>query len=132
VAKRTRKAASRGAPKKAAGKAAPKPAKKKSGTRPARAPRAPRVTRRGLRAYAPPEPRLDGLGADSGGQSGDIEGLRRSAGADSQSVLELLEEGQSFEAGIISGVENAGNADEGEVTTREVPEDDVPLEYLDQ
>jgi DNA primase len=88
--------------------------------------------RRGTRSYSLPEPEISGLGADTGGQSGDIEGLRQLATADSQSVRELLEEGQSFEAGVISGVENAPNADESEVTTREVPEDDVPREYLDQ
>jgi hypothetical protein len=88
--------------------------------------------RRAPRSFSAPQPRFGGLGAESGGQSGDTEGLQGLAGADSQSVLELLEEGQSFEAGIVSGVEGARNADEGEVTTREVPEDDVPLEYLDQ
>jgi hypothetical protein len=73
-----------------------------------------------------------GLGQDAAGQSGDTEGLSRAASAASESVEELLEEGQAFEAGIISGVENAPDADEAEVTTREVPEDDVPKEYLDQ
>jgi hypothetical protein len=73
-----------------------------------------------------------GLGSESGGQSGDTEGLSRSEEADSESVEELVEEGQAFEAGIVSGVENAPDADEAEVTTREVPEDDVPLEYLDE
>ncbi|MGH9440885.1 MAG: hypothetical protein ACRD16_01275 [Thermoanaerobaculia bacterium] len=73
-----------------------------------------------------------GLGPESGGQAGDTEGLSRSEIADSESVEELIEEGQAFEAGIISGVENAPDADEGEVTTREVPEDDVPREYLDE
>ena len=48
-----------------------------------------------------------------------------------ESVEELVEEGQAFEAGVVSGVEDAPDADEGEVTTREVPEDDVPEEYLD-
>jgi hypothetical protein len=48
-----------------------------------------------------------------------------------ESVEELLEEGQSFEAGIISGVEDAPDADQGGVRTRQVPEDDVPQEYLD-
>ena len=32
----------------------------------------------------------------------------------------------------MSGVENARNADEGGVRTRQVPEDDVPQEYLDE
>ncbi len=69
---------------------------------------------------------------DSGGQSGDLQGLSNSERADSESVDELLEEGNAFEAGIVSGVEDADNADEKEVHTREVPEDDVPGEYLDE
>jgi len=48
---------------------------------------------------------------------------------DSERAEELLEEGQAFEAGIISGVEDAPDADESEVTTHEVPQDDVPGEY---
>lgn len=75
---------------------------------------------------------LRGLGADAGGQSGDTAGLSRSELADSESVEELVEEGQAFEAGIVEGVENAPNADRGGVRTREVPEDDVPQEYLDE
>jgi len=70
--------------------------------------------------------------ADAGGQSGDTQGLSDVAEADSESVTELLEEGQSFEAGIISGVENAPDPDVAEVTTREFREDDVPEEYLDR
>ena len=73
-----------------------------------------------------------GLGLESGGQSGDTEGLSRAEIAASESVEELLEEGQAFEAGIISGVENAPDADEGGVRTRQVPEDDVPEEYIDR
>lgn len=73
-----------------------------------------------------------GLGAESAGQAGDTEDISREEVADSESVEELLEEGQSFEAGIVEGVENAPDADAGEVTTREVPEDDVPEEYRDE
>jgi hypothetical protein len=51
---------------------------------------------------------------------------------DSESVDELLEEGNAFEAGVVMGVEDAGNADESEVRTHEVSEDDVPEEYLDK
>src|ERR1700719_2947870 len=65
-----------------------------------------------------------GLGARSGGQSGDLQGLSNREGADSESVDELLEEGHAFEAEVVKGVEDAG--DEGEVHTQEVPEDDVP------
>ncbi len=37
-----------------------------------------------------------------------------------------------FEAGAVAGVEEADNTDEKEVHTHEVPEDDVPEEYLDE
>jgi hypothetical protein len=67
----------------------------------------------------------------SAGQSGDLQGLSGTEDADSESVDELLEEGNSFEAGIVAGVEDSGDADEREVRAREVPEDDVPGEYLD-
>lgn len=73
----------------------------------------------------------DGLDSDSAGQSGDIQGLSNVAEADSESVEELAEEGQAFEAEAISGVEYAPDADVAEVTTKEVPEDDVPAEYLE-
>jgi hypothetical protein len=78
----------------------------------------------------PFEPR--GLGASSGGQSGDLQGLSGSAEADSESVDELLEEGNAFEAEVVQGVENAPDADRGGIRTREVPEDDVPDEYLEK
>jgi hypothetical protein len=71
-------------------------------------------------------------GAGSGGQSGDLQGLSNFERADSESVRELLDEGNAFEAGVVTGVEDAGNADEKEVHTHEVPEDDVPDEYLDK
>jgi N utilization substance protein A len=74
----------------------------------------------------------EGLTARSGGQSGDLQGLSTTAGADSESVDELLEEGNAFEAEIVKGVQDAPDADEGEVVTHEVPEDDVPGEYLDK
>ena len=77
-------------------------------------------------------PSLRGKLATSGGQSGDLQGLSNVEAADSESVDELLEEGNSFEAGIVTGVEDAGNAEGKEVHTREVPEDDVPEEYLDE
>jgi hypothetical protein len=73
-----------------------------------------------------------GLGARSGGQSGDLQGLSNRAGADSESVDELLEEGNAFEAEVVKGVEDVPDADEGEIRTHEVPEDDVPDEYLEK
>jgi len=68
----------------------------------------------------------------SGGQSGDLQGLSGVESADSESVDELLEEGNAFEADVVTGVEAADNADEREVRTHEVPEDDVPGEYSDE
>jgi hypothetical protein len=47
-------------------------------------------------------------------------------------VDELLEEGNAFEAEIVKGVQDAGDADKGEVHTHEVPQDDVPGEYRDE
>ena len=64
--------------------------------------------------------------------SGDLQGLSRKARAASESVDELLEEGNAYEAGILQGVEEAEEADEGEVLTHEVLADDVPEEYLDE
>ena len=43
---------------------------------------------------------------------------------------ELAEEGNAFEADAINGVEKANDPDVAEVTTHEIPEDDVPDEYL--
>lgn len=65
-------------------------------------------------------------------QSGDLQGLSDVEAADSESVDELLEEGNAFEADVVSGVERAGNENQKEVRTHEVPEDDVPGEYLDK
>ena len=73
-----------------------------------------------------------GLGARSGGQSGDVQGLSGIERAGSESVEELVEEGNAFEAEVLKGVEDASYADEEEVTTHEVPEDDVPEEYRDE
>jgi hypothetical protein len=78
-------------------------------------------------AYEP-----EGLGPRSGGQSGDLQGVSNIERADSESVDELLEEGNAFEAEVVKGVQDAGDADEGEVRTHELPEDDVPGEYLDK
>jgi len=65
-------------------------------------------------------------------QAGDLRGLSRTEQSDSESVEELAEEGNLFEAGAVAGVEQADDADEKEVHTHEVLEDDVPEEYLDK
>jgi hypothetical protein len=64
-------------------------------------------------------------------EAGDAEGLPDSAEASSESVAELLEEGQSFEASILNAIENAPPAEDGPIKTREVSGDDVPAEYLE-
>ena len=70
--------------------------------------------------------------ARAGTGAGDLQGISIVEDVDSESADELLEEGQAFEAGIVSGVEKAGNAEESEVVTHEVLEDDVPKEYDDE
>jgi hypothetical protein len=67
----------------------------------------------------------------SAGQSGDLQQLSNVADADSESVEELIEEGNAFEAEAVEGVEDAKSPDVSQVETREIPEDDVPAEYLD-
>jgi hypothetical protein len=71
-----------------------------------------------------------GLGTHSAGQSGDTQGLSNIEETDSESVEELVEEGQNFEAGAVAGIEDA-DASQGEVRTKQVLEDDVPREYLE-
>jgi hypothetical protein len=66
------------------------------------------------------------------GQSGDLQGLSNPPTANSEGVEELLEEGNALEAEAVQGVESARDADQGDVQTHEVPEDDVPQEYLDK
>ena len=70
--------------------------------------------------------------ARAGTGAGDLQGISIVEDVDSESADELLEEGQAFEAGIVSGVEEAGDAEGAEVVTHEVLEDDVPKEYDDE
>ena len=94
-----------------------------------------RVRSRKTRKPTQPESAVFEQGAvrsRSGAQSGDLQGLRDIEGADSESVDELIEEGNAFEADVVAGVEHADEDQEREVHTHEVPEDDVPEEYLDK
>ena len=70
--------------------------------------------------------------AAAGAGGGDFGGASVAESVDSESADELLEEGQTFEAGVVSGVEDAPDPDQGEVRTHEVPQDDVPEEYDDK
>jgi hypothetical protein len=83
-------------------------------------------------AYESDKTRSVGLGPDSAGQSGDTQGVLSNEDSNAESVKELLEEGQYYEASIVSGIENVPPADVAEVTTKQIPEDDVPGEYLDE
>jgi hypothetical protein len=86
----------------------------------------------GIQTYGTVSRRGKGGGTGSAGQSGDTQGLSDVAEAGSESVEELVEEGQSSEAEAIGGVEDAPDPDVAEVHTKQVPEDDVPGEYLEK
>ena len=68
----------------------------------------------------------------SGELSGDLQGLPEIEHLDSENLLELIEEGNAFEANVLTGIEDAEDNEGKDVHTHEVPEDDVPGEYLDQ
>jgi hypothetical protein len=90
-----------------------------------------RLTSTGLVVETVPPVRPDVLAVPRRG-AGDLQGLSNNPEANSESVEELLEEGNALEAEAVQGVENALDADQGEVRTKELPEDDVPQEYLDK
>jgi hypothetical protein len=58
----------------------------------------------------------------SGQLSGDVQGLAQEDLDDSESVEELVEEGQDLEGELVQGVENAPPADQGDVRTHAPPE----------
>jgi hypothetical protein len=123
-----KKTAKRAAPKRLAAKKKSLPKKKSAKKKSAK-----KAMRRRADVINPVTPSgRRGLGAASGGQSGDTQGLSRRSYDDSESVEELMEEGQYMEAEAVSGVENAPDADQGEVRTRQFPEDDVPEEYQNE
>jgi len=62
---------------------------------------------------------LGQVGSESGGQSGDAQGLARDTEAADESVEELAEDDQAYEAGVIEGVEDAGNHPERPVRSHE-------------
>lgn len=114
-----------------------KPTRKKKGStssrKPSKAPKSSRqnATRKNSQQESAAfEPRT--AGDPSRTEAGDLQGLRDTEDADSESVSELLDEGNAFEASVVAGVEHAEDNEEREVHTHEVPEDDVPEEYLDK
>ena len=59
------------------------------------------------------------LASDSAGQSGDAQGLSQTADVDEESVAELAETDQAYEAEVVEGVKDAGDHPERPVQTRE-------------
>jgi hypothetical protein len=57
--------------------------------------------------------------SDSAGQSGDAQGLSQTAEVDEESVKELAETDQAFEAEAVEGLEDAADHPERAVRTRE-------------
>ena len=85
------------------------------------------------------EARLDELGndpgqvgSDSAGQSGDAQGLSPIEEANEESVEELSDTDQAYEADVVQGVEDAGDHPEREVRSHQDrdyrQDDDVPPE----
>jgi hypothetical protein len=83
------------------------------------------MTRRKLRHDAVPleelenDPEEQEAPSDSAGQSGDDQGLSQTADVNDESVGELVETDQAYEADILEGVEDAGDHPEMPVRTRE-------------
>ena len=59
------------------------------------------------------------VGSDSGGQSGDTQGLSPIADEGDESVQELAETGQAYEADVVAGVEDAADHPERPAHTQE-------------
>ena len=62
---------------------------------------------------------LGQAGSDSAGQSGDVQRLSQVADVDEESVGELAETEQTYEAEVVEGIENAGGHPERPVRTHE-------------
>ena len=85
------------------------------------------------------EARLDELGddpgqvgSDSAGQSGDAQGLSPIEEANEESVEELSDTDQAYDADVVQGVEDAGDHPEREVRSHQDrnyrQDDDIPPE----
>ena len=65
------------------------------------------------------DPEEEEAASDSAGQSGDDQGLSQIADVDEESIGELAETEQAYEAEAVEGVEDAGDHPERPVRTRE-------------
>ncbi len=70
-------------------------------------------------------------GIHKGDMSGDLQGLSTLEYDDSESVSELIKEGQDLEAELIEGIEDAPDADKGDVRIHKAPQKDAP-DYKDR
>jgi hypothetical protein len=61
--------------------------------------------------------------------SGDLQALSPYETVDVESVHDLVDEGQGFEAGFVEGVEDAPTPDKAELPRRKVPEGFVPHSF---
>jgi len=85
-------------------------------------------TGKGIPTYPVVEERPKGTGPTSAGQSGDTQGLSDIAETNSESVTELVEEGQFLEAELVRGMEESSAGEPKELRTRQLPPDSVPLD----
>jgi len=85
-----------------------------------------------IQPLTPPRKKPAETGAKAAGQSGDLQGLPDREEADNESVQELVEEGQFYEASIVDAVENAPPAGKRPLRPHRRPEDDLPPEYTSQ
>ena len=71
-------------------------------------------------------------GSDSGGQSGDTQGLSQTPDGAEETVEELADAGQDYEAGILEGIEDAADHPERPVPSHDGQErrDDVAPDRL--
>jgi hypothetical protein len=70
-------------------------------------------------------------GVHKGDLAGDIQGLSTAELSDSESVSELIEEGQDLEAELIEGIEEAPDPDQDEVRVHKAPQKNIP-DYKDR
>ena len=71
-----------------------------------------------------------GIGPQAACQFGDTQGLPDVADVAPENVEKLVKEDQAFETEQVRSMEEKSNPDVAECIPMEVPEDDVPSEYL--
>jgi hypothetical protein len=82
------------------------------------------------REFAEAEPETEA--PQTGASAGDLEGLETDENEDFESVAELVNEGQDWEAEELESIEKAPNADQGDLKPRKVPSGTKPGKYSDR